>query len=104
HGAFVRDLLDRGGSIEHAATSDAQLREPLTDRERMVLGYLPSTMTAAEIAAALTVSEATVRTHLRHIYDKLGAHGRRDAVTRSRALGLVAQDGLESRDRWASGD
>ena len=51
--------------MERAATSDAQLREPLTERERVVLGYLPSTMTAAEIAAALTVSEATVRTHLR---------------------------------------
>jgi LuxR family transcriptional regulator, maltose regulon positive regulatory protein len=102
HGAFVRDLLERGGSIEHAATSDAHLREPLTDRERMVLGYMPSTMTAAEIASALTVSEATVRTHLRHIYDKLGAHGRRDAVARARALGLVAQDGLASRDRSAS--
>ncbi len=99
HGAFVRELLERGGSLEHAATSDAQLREPLTDRERMVLGYLPSTMTAAEIATALTVSEATVRTHLRHIYDKLGAHGRRDAVSRARAVGLLAQDGAPSRDR-----
>ena len=99
HGAFVRDLLERDRPVEHAATSDAQLREPLTERERVVLGYLPSTMTAAEIATALTVSEATVRTHLRHIYDKLGAHGRRDAVARSRVLGLVAQDGSESRDR-----
>jgi LuxR family maltose regulon positive regulatory protein len=103
HGAFVRDLLERHRPVEHAATSDAQLREPLTERERMVLGYLPSTMTAAEIAAALTVSEATVRTHLRHIYDKLGAHGRRDAVARARVLGLVAQDGSESRDRWIPG-
>jgi LuxR family maltose regulon positive regulatory protein len=102
HGAFVRDLLERDRPVERAATTDAQLREPLTERERVVLGYLPSTMTAAEIAAALTVSEATVRTHLRHIYDKLGAHGRRDAVARSRAWGLVAQDGSESRDRGAS--
>jgi LuxR family maltose regulon positive regulatory protein len=99
HGAFVRELLERGGSVEHAATSDAQLREPLTERERVVLGYLPSTMTAAEIAAALTVSEATVRTHLRHVYDKFGASGRRDAVGRARELGLLAQDGAASRDR-----
>lgn len=102
HGAFVRELLERGGPIEHAATSDAQLREPLTERERVVLGYLPSTMTAGEIAAALTVSEATVRTHLRHVYDKFGAHGRRDAVARARILGLLAQDGAASRDRWVS--
>jgi LuxR family maltose regulon positive regulatory protein len=99
HGAFVRELLERGGPVEHAATSDAQLREPLTERERVVLGYLPSTMTAAEIAAALTVSEATVRTHLRHVYDKFGAHGRRDVVARARVLGLLAQDGASSRDR-----
>jgi LuxR family maltose regulon positive regulatory protein len=102
HGAFVRELLERERPIERAATSDAQLREPLTERERVVLGYLPSTMTAVEIAAALTVSEATVRTHLRHIYVKFGANGRRDAVSRARALGLIAQDGSGSRDRWTS--
>jgi LuxR family maltose regulon positive regulatory protein len=102
HGAFVRDLLERRRPVERAATSDAQLREPLTERERVVLGYLPSTMTAAEIAAALTVSEATVRTHLRHIYEKFGAGGRRDAVARARALGLIAQDESGSRDRGAS--
>jgi LuxR family maltose regulon positive regulatory protein len=100
HGAFVRELLEREGPRERAATSDAQLREPLTERERVVLGYLPSTMTAVEIAAALTVSEATVRTHLRHIYVKFGASGRRDVVSRARALGLIAQDGSGSRDRW----
>jgi LuxR family maltose regulon positive regulatory protein len=102
HGAFVRELLERGGPVERAATSDAQLRVPLTERERVVLGYLPSTMTAAEIAAALTVSEATVRTHLRHVYDKFGARGRRDAVDRARGLGLLAQDGAASRDRQIS--
>jgi LuxR family maltose regulon positive regulatory protein len=101
HGAFVQELLERRGSLERAAASDAQLREPLTERERVVLGYLPSTMTAAEVAAALTVSEATVRTHLRHIYEKLGATGRRDAVDRARTLGLLAQDLPASRDRWA---
>ena len=100
HGAFVRELLERERPVERAATSDAQLREPLTERERVVLGYLPSMMTAVEIAAALTVSEATVRTHLRHIYIKFGANGRRDAVSRARALGLIAQDGSGSRDRW----
>jgi LuxR family maltose regulon positive regulatory protein len=99
HGAFVRELLERDRPAERAATSDAKLREPLTERERVVLGYLSSTMTAVEIASALTVSEATVRTHLRHIYEKFGASGRRDAVGRARAMGLLAQDGASSRDR-----
>jgi LuxR family maltose regulon positive regulatory protein len=96
HGAFVGELLERSGPEERAASADARLREPLTDRERTVLGYLPSHMTAAEIAAMLVVSEATVRTHLRHIYDKLGAVGRRDAVRRAAQLGLLAQEPVES--------
>jgi LuxR family transcriptional regulator, maltose regulon positive regulatory protein len=36
------------------------------------------------------VSVTTVRTHIRHVFVKLGAHGRTDAVARARALGLLA--------------
>jgi LuxR family maltose regulon positive regulatory protein len=36
------------------------------------------------------VSPNTVRTHMRHIYAKLGAHSRSEAVARARELGLVA--------------
>ena len=36
--------------------------------------YLPSNLTAAEIASELIVSANTVRTHMRHIYAKLDAH------------------------------
>jgi LuxR family maltose regulon positive regulatory protein len=39
---------------------------------------------------ALWRSVNTVRTHLRHIYDKLDAHRRHEAIERARALGLVA--------------
>ncbi|GAB3098631.1 LuxR C-terminal-related transcriptional regulator [Isoptericola nanjingensis] len=52
----------------------------LTARERTVLVYLRSPMTTTEIAQALFVSSNTVKTHLRAIYRKLGAAGRRDAV------------------------
>jgi len=52
----------------------------LTDREHTVLTYLRSPMTTTEIAQALFVSSNTVKTHLRAIYRKLGAAGRRDAV------------------------
>ena len=38
--------------------------------------YLPSNLKAPEIAAELFVSANTVRTHMRHIYAKLGAHSR----------------------------
>src|SRR5262249_41031884 len=66
------------------------LLEALSDSEIRVLRYLPTTLTGPEIAAELYVSLNTVRTHLRHVYAKLGTHRRAEAVARARALGLLA--------------
>ena len=66
------------------------LPEPLSASELRVLRYLPTNLTAPEIARELSVSPNTVRTHIGHLYVKLGAHGRAEAVERSRALGLLA--------------
>ena len=65
-------------------------REPLSQAETRVLRYLPTNLTATEIAGQLYLSVNTVRTHMRHVYDKLGTHRRRGAVERARALGLLA--------------
>lgn len=68
------------------ARLDAATRErhapgtPLSPREREILGLLRTTMTTAEIAAALHLSLNTVKTHQRAIYRKLGVRNRRDAV------------------------
>lgn len=62
----------------------------LTPKEREVTRLLAAGASNAAIARALYVSEATVKTHLSHIYAKLGAKGRHDAVTRAVSLGIVA--------------
>ena len=66
------------------------LREPLSQAEARVLRYLPSNLTMPEIADQLYLSVNTVRTHMRHIYGKLGAHRRHEAVELARGLGLLA--------------
>ena len=68
----------------------APLREELSEAELRVVRYLPSNLRTPEIAAELFVSPNTVRTHLRHIYAKLDAHSRAEAVGRARELGLLA--------------
>ena len=61
----------------------------LTVREREVLGLLAAGSSNREIAAALFVSLPTVKTHLAHIYDKLGARNRNEALGRAMTLGLL---------------
>ncbi|MEU8729911.1 response regulator [Streptomyces sp. PB17] len=61
----------------------AGLRRPrpaLTGRERDILAQLATGLGNREIARALFISEATVKTHLRRIYDKLGVETRAGAV------------------------
>jgi LuxR family maltose regulon positive regulatory protein len=65
------------------------LVESLTDRESMVLRYLGSTLSTAEIAGILTVSTNTVKTHVKNVYRKLDVGSRREAVRRARDLGLT---------------
>lgn len=63
--------------------------EPLSDRELDVLRLLPSDLSSTEMAVELAVSVNTLRTHLKHIYAKLDAHSRYEAIARAREAGLL---------------
>jgi len=63
--------------------------ESLSESELRVLRYLPSGLSAPEIANELYVSVNTVKTHMRHLHDKLRAHRRVEVVEVARGLGLL---------------
>jgi len=73
------------------ATADASLGQVVD--ERRVLELLPTQLTAEQIATRLFVSTNTVKSHLRHLYAKLGVTNRTAAVERARELCLLASPG-----------
>ena len=92
HATLIAQILDLLAGNE-PAPPPAGPRPPLealTKSEIRVLRYLPTHLTAPEIARELSVSTTTVKTHLRNLYAKLGAHSRADAVESARALSLLA--------------
>jgi DNA-binding NarL/FixJ family response regulator len=63
--------------------------ESLTERERAVLMHVGEGRRNREIAGLLRISEDTVKTHLKHIIDKLGARDRTEAVTIAVRRGII---------------
>ena len=84
-----RHLDEILGRARQAQTPRIVLVDPLSGRELEVLRYLPTRMANAEIARALFVSTNTIKTHVKHIYQKLAADDRDDAVRIARELGLL---------------
>ena len=70
-----------------AGRADA-LPDDLTPREAEVLKLVAAGMSNAEIAAALFVSNATVKTHINHIFAKIGVSDRAQAVRYAYERGL----------------
>jgi LuxR family transcriptional regulator, maltose regulon positive regulatory protein len=92
--AFLLGLIARDTLVDpYAAGRAVRPRAAdvaLTHGEIRVLHYLPTNLSAREIAGELYLSVHTIKTHQRHLYQKLGARGRSQAVERARALGLLA--------------
>jgi len=92
---YVRRLLAAVVTAEGPTPVKQPLIEPLSERELEVLRLLESDLDGPDIARELSVSLATVRTHTRNVYAKLGVNNRRAAVRRAAELGLLSR----TRDR-----
>jgi len=92
HASLITEIrsLYAGAKPVPPPPSPGPTAEPLSGSEIRVLRYLPTNLTAPEIARELSVSPNTVRTHIKSLYAKLGTHRRAGAVERARALGLLA--------------
>jgi LuxR family maltose regulon positive regulatory protein len=88
---YLRRLLTVTVTPAARAPADQPLIEPLSERELDVLRFLESDLDGPDIAGELTLSLATVRTHTRNIYAKLGVNNRRAAVRRAAELGLLSR-------------
>jgi two-component system response regulator DesR len=64
-------------------------REPLTARETEVLSLVAQGLPSRQIAARLGISYATVRSHIRSVGAKLGAHSKDEAIRKARQLALI---------------
>lgn len=94
------------GNADALAAADRSSRpcrwtslDPLTTREIEVLRSAASGRGAEELARELCVSPNTVKTHLAHAYDKLGAHNRADAIARA-----LREGWLDAEDVTAAAD
>ena len=79
-----REAIARG-------SGDVEAEVQLSDREREVLLALEQGQRLIDVANSLVVSENTIKTHLRRIYEKLGVDNRHDAVSRARLTGQLNQ-------------
>jgi len=114
-GTFLRPLLEalrRGGSetfarrilqafeaepSQQSAPSTVSLRsalwlEPLSPREKEVLGLIAEGLSNQEIARRLVISRTTVKTHIANLLSKLQVSNRTQAVAKARATGLLPSD------------
>ena len=91
------DFAGRIVRVARSATTRTHsgLVQELTARELELLAYLPTRLTIGDIADRCYVSTNTVKTHLGHIYRKLGVPGRNAAIDRAVELNLLQRHDTE---------
>jgi DNA-binding NarL/FixJ family response regulator len=90
----IHVALAEGGTYDGRVASGSPLIGLLTARERAVIALIATGRETPQIAQALGVSPATVRTHVRNALSKLGAHTRAQLV----AIVIASQDGHRLAD------
>src|SRR5512138_168580 len=101
----VRDVNEGKSALDPAITTklmqnlfkqaDRQPTEPLTDRELEVLRLASKGYTNKAIGIQLGISDRTVQGHLAHIFDKMHATSRTEAVMRAVSMGWVSENSAE---------
>jgi DNA-binding NarL/FixJ family response regulator len=86
---LVAAVAEQPPATPEASAADTELRDDLTPREAEVLKLIAAGKSNAEIAAALVVSDATVKTHINHVFAKTGARDRAQAVRYAYQHGLA---------------
>jgi len=81
----TRQVLEVAALGDKLRSSDSEL----SSREMEVLSCLAQGKTTSQIAGELFISENTVKTHVRHILEKLQASNRAEAVSKATQMGLI---------------
>ncbi len=97
HAGYVRRLLAAFGievdsqqrAVRLAKLDASTWAEPLSTRELEVLRLMAAGLSNGEIAGRLVVAVSTVKRHINHIFSKLGATSRTQAIVRARERGLL---------------
>jgi DNA-binding NarL/FixJ family response regulator len=87
--SVTRRLIERHLRLDLPSPELVAGLDRMTDRERQVLGLLARGLSNTEIATRLHLSEATVRTHIGHLFAKIGARDRAQAVVFAYESGIV---------------
>jgi DNA-binding NarL/FixJ family response regulator len=83
-------LIAAAGARPRPAPGPTSLPDDLTPREAEVLKLIAAGLSNGEIASTLVVSDATVKTHINHVFSKIGARDRAQAVHYAYTHGLAS--------------